>query len=122
QAQHWMDQAFPTAPEPGKLHLVLRGTNFQIKVWEALIRLPAGHRVSYTQLAQMAGAPKAQRAVGSALAANTIGWLIPCHRVIRESGETGHYRWDDARKAAMLAWEAARAGQAEAATLETVQA
>jgi AraC family transcriptional regulator of adaptative response/methylated-DNA-[protein]-cysteine methyltransferase len=62
--------------------------------------------VSYTQLAALAGRPKAQRAVGSALAANTIGYLIPCHRVIRESGESGHYRWGDERKVAMLAWEA----------------
>jgi AraC family transcriptional regulator of adaptative response/methylated-DNA-[protein]-cysteine methyltransferase len=106
EAQRLMSQVFPTTPQPGRLHLLLRGTNFQLKVWEALLRLPPGRRVSYTQLAALAGRPKAQRAVGSALAANTIGYLIPCHRVIRESGESGHYRWGDERKVAMLAWEA----------------
>ncbi len=106
EAQTLMDQVFPTTPQAGRLHLLLRGTNFQLKVWEALLRLPPGRRVSYTQLAALAGKPKAQRAVGSALAANTIGYLIPCHRVIRESGESGHYRWGDERKVAMLAWEA----------------
>jgi len=115
QAQRLMDQVFPGTPQPGRLHLLLRGTNFQLKVWEALLRLPPGQRVSYTQLAALAGAPKAQRAVGSALAANTIGYLIPCHRVIRESGESGHYRWGEERKAALLAWEAARAGLSPAA-------
>lgn len=109
QAQRLMAQVFAAAPQAGRLHLLLRGTNFQLKVWEALLRLPPGRRVSYTQLASLAGVPKAQRAVGSALAANQIGWLIPCHRVIRESGDSGHYRWGDERKAAMLAWEAGRA-------------
>ncbi len=108
-AQRLLEQVFPGTPQPGRLHLLLRGTNFQLKVWEALLRLPPGQRVSYTQLAALAGAPKAQRAVGSALAANTIGYLIPCHRVIRESGDSGHYRWGEERKAALLAWEAGHA-------------
>lgn len=106
EAQRLMDQVFPGTPQPGRLHLLLRGTNFQIKVWEALLRLPPGRRVSYTQLAGLAGRPKAQRAVGSALAANQIAYLIPCHRVIRESGDSGQYRWGGERKVAMLAWEA----------------
>lgn len=106
QARRLMDQVFPGTPQPGRLHLLLRGTNFQIKVWEALLRLPPGRRVSYTQLAAIAGTPKAQRVVGSALAANQIAYLIPCHRVIRESGDSGQYRWGGERKAAMLAWEA----------------
>lgn len=106
QAQRLMGQVFPGTPQPGRLHLLLRGTNFQLKVWEALLRLPPGRRASYTQVAAMAGAPKAQRAVGSALAANPIAYLIPCHRVIRESGDSGQYRWGGDRKAAMLAWEA----------------
>jgi AraC family transcriptional regulator of adaptative response/methylated-DNA-[protein]-cysteine methyltransferase len=110
-AQALLDRVFPGTPQPGRLHLLLRGTNFQLKVWEALLRLPPGRRVSYTQLAALAGAPKAQRAVGSALAANTIAYLIPCHRVIRESGDSGQYRWGGERKAALLAWEAgARSG------------
>ena len=107
EARRLMSQVFPATPQPGRLHLLLRGTNFQLKVWEALLRLPPGQRVSYTQLAALAGRPKAQRAVGSAMAANTLAYLIPCHRVIRESGESGHYRWGDERKVAMLAWEAA---------------
>jgi len=107
EARRLMGQVFPATPQAGRLHLLLRGTNFQLKVWEALLRLPPGRRVSYTQLAALAGQPRAQRAVGSALAANTIGYLIPCHRVIRESGDSGHYRWGDERKSAMLAWEAA---------------
>ena len=101
-------------PEPGKagqapekLHLLLRGTNFQIKVWEALLNIGSSKIVSYGTLAKLAGASKAQRAVGSALAANRIGFLIPCHRVIRESGDVGVYRWGSQRKAMMLAWEKA---------------
>lgn len=99
---------FGARPRRGPIHLLLRGTNFQIKVWEALIRVDAGALVSYRQLAAAAGAPQAQRAVGSALAANTIAYLIPCHRVIREGGETGSYRWGAERKLALLGWEAAQ--------------
>lgn len=99
-------EIFPESPTRGRVHLVLRGTNFQIKVWEALIHTEFGRLVSYRQLAHDIGSPGAQRAVGSALAANHIGYLIPCHRVIRESGDTGQYRWGPERKLAMLAWEA----------------
>jgi AraC family transcriptional regulator of adaptative response/methylated-DNA-[protein]-cysteine methyltransferase len=102
-------QVFPRTPTRGTVHLVLRGTNFQIKVWEALIHTEFARVVSYRQLAQQAGAAKAQRAVGSALAANTSGFLIPCHRVIREGGDVGNYRWGADRKLAMLAWEAPHA-------------
>jgi len=110
QARQWLDQVFAATPQRGSLHLVLRGTNFQIKVWEALLKVEPSRMVSYTQLAQLVGTPRAQRAVGSALAANTIGYLIPCHRVIRESGDFGRYRWGSERKTAMLAWEAGQAG------------
>ena len=102
------EQIFPLEPRPGKLHLALRGTNFQIKVWEALLNIGASQLVSYNTLASMAGSPKAHRAVGSALAANKIGFLIPCHRVIRESTDVGIYRWGSERKIAIQAWEAAR--------------
>lgn len=98
---------FAQTPACGTLHLLLRGTNFQIKVWEALIRVAPGEVVSYGDLAQRIGMPRAQRAVGSALAANVIAYLIPCHRVIRESGEVGNYRWGTERKLAMLGREAA---------------
>lgn len=101
-----LDTIFPAAPTRGKLHLLLRGTNFQIKVWEALIRVEPGTLISYGELACRMAAPNAQRAVGSALAANRIAYLIPCHRVIRESGEIGSYRWGSSRKLALLGWEA----------------
>lgn len=97
---------FLTPLRRGRMHLVLRGTNFQIKVWEALIAIEPAQRVSYKQLALVSGMPQAQRAVGGALAANRIAYLIPCHRVIRESGDIGNYHWGTCRKAAMLAWEA----------------
>lgn len=106
EAAAYVARMFPETPRRGRLHLVLRGTNFQIKVWEALLNIEPSQVVSYGQLAALAGSPRAQRAVGGALAANTLAYLIPCHRVIRESGEVGSYRWGSARKRAMLAWEA----------------
>lgn len=105
-ARRLMHEIFPQAPSRGRVHVVLRGTNFQIKVWEALIRIEPGHILSYGRLAHEIGMPRAARAVGTALAANTIGYLIPCHRVIRDSGETGEYRWGSERKLAMLGREA----------------
>lgn len=102
-------RVFPAAPQAGRLHLLLRGTNFQIKVWEALLRIPPATLVSYGQLAGHLGQPLAARAVGSAVAANNIAYLIPCHRVIRESGESASYRWGVERKLALRAWEQGRA-------------
>ena len=99
---------FSPFSEPKPLNLLLRGTNFQIKVWEALLRIPAGHALSYRDLATMAALPNAQRAVGTAMAHNTIAVLIPCHRVIRESGDIGLYRWGPERKQSLIAWEQAR--------------
>jgi len=104
-------EIFNARPPAQPLHLMLRGTNFQIKVWEALISVAPGEVVSYTQLAHRAGAPKARRSVGTAIGKNDIALLIPCHRVIRETGEIGSYRWGSARKAALLAWEAAQAAR-----------
>lgn len=97
-----------TAARP--LSVLLRGTNFQIKVWEALLRIPAGHAVSYGDLAVLADAPRASRAVGSALARNRLALLVPCHRVLREDGAVGEYRWGSDKKLALLAWERARRG------------
>lgn len=108
-AARLLQRVFPQTLTRGSVHLVLRGTNFQIKVWEALLHTEFGKVVSYRQLARQAGSPKAQRAVGGALAANTLAFLIPCHRVIRESGEVGDYRWGAQRKLAMLGWEAGHA-------------
>ena len=88
--------------------LVLQGTNFQIKVWEALLRIPMGSVVPYEDLATAVCSARAARAVGSAVAKNPIAFLIPCHRVIRKAGGIGGYHWGAARKRAMLAWEAAR--------------
>lgn len=89
-----------------KLHL--KGTPFQLKVWDALIKVPAGELKTYSSIAQAVDAPKASRAVGSAIGSNPVAFLIPCHRVIRMNGETGEYHWGSARKSAMIGWEAAR--------------
>ena len=107
-AQQLSANLFSSFRQPKPLSVLLRGTNFQIKVWEALLRIPAGHVLSYSDLATMAALPNAQRAVGNAMARNTIAVLIPCHRVIRESGETGMYRWGAERKRAIIGWEQSR--------------
>lgn len=91
------------------LHLLLRGTNFQVKVWEALLRIPPGACASYGEVAAAIGQPGAARAVGQAVGANPIAYLIPCHRVIRSMGVVGGYRWGEERKRLLLAWETARA-------------
>lgn len=105
KAREWLDEIFPAIPDRGRIHLVLRGTNFQIKVWEAMIHTRPGEVLSYGQVAERIGHPRAHRAVGTALSLNDIGYLIPCHRVIQESGGIGQYRWNAERKIAMLAWE-----------------
>lgn len=95
---------------PLKLHL--RGTNFQIKVWEALLAIPEGHVTTYGDIARAIGTPAAARAVGTAVGRNPISWLIPCHRALRRGGALGGYHWGLPVKRAMLAWEAARADAA----------
>lgn len=92
------------------LALLVKGTNFQVQVWRALLNIPFGTLSTYGGLARTIGRPSASRAVGAAVGANPVAWLVPCHRVIRESGELGGYRWGVERKAAMLGWEAAHAG------------
>jgi AraC family transcriptional regulator of adaptative response/methylated-DNA-[protein]-cysteine methyltransferase len=101
---------FPLEAEPGEqpLHLYLNGTNFQIKVWEALLRVPPGQVISYEGLAELIGRPGSARAVSRALALNPLAVIIPCHRVIRKMGAFGGYRWGTARKKAILGWEMAR--------------
>ena len=86
--------------------LHLRGSNFQLKVWEALLRLPLGHLTRYGDLAGVLGQASASRAVGQAIGANCVALLIPCHRVIRADGRFGDYRWGRPRKQAILGWEA----------------
>lgn len=91
--------------QQGPIHLVVQGTNFQIKVWQALLTIPAGNLISYQQLAQLAGSARAARAVGSAVGANNISYLIPCHRVIMQSGLFHNYRWGTVRKQIMIGIE-----------------
>lgn len=99
-------------PEP--VHLFVKGTQFQLKVWEALLALPEGRLTTYGELAARVGQPGAARAVGSAVGANPIGLLIPCHRVIRRDGGLGGYRWGEVRKQALLGLELGRHRPSEA--------
>jgi len=89
--------------------LHLKGTPFQLKVWQALLHIPQGHLSTYGGIAQHIDQPTASRAVGTAIGSNPVGYIIPCHRVIKSIGETGGYRWGGIRKKAMLAWEASKA-------------
>jgi len=91
--------------QPLSVHL--KGTNFQMKVWQALLSIPTGKLNHYQSIANDIGKPNASRAVGSAIGKNNIAYLIPCHRVIKKGGEFGNYRWLPERKAAMIAWETA---------------
>ncbi|MBT5577275.1 MAG: methylated-DNA--[protein]-cysteine S-methyltransferase [Porticoccaceae bacterium] len=93
----------------GPLSLYVRGTNFQIAVWRALLQIEPGCINSYGQVAAAVGRPKASRAVGTAIGSNPIAFLIPCHRVLQQSGQIGGYRWGETRKHALYAWECARA-------------
>ncbi len=100
------------------LRVLVKGTNFQIKVWEALLRLPSGAVCTYADIARSIESPKAMRAVGSAVGANAVAYLIPCHRVIRQGGLVSDYRWGATRKRALIGWEAAhrmRDGEAASA-------
>ena len=88
--------------------LQIKGTNFQINVWKALLNIPKGFITSYQDIAAYIGHPKAFRAVASAIAINPVAYLIPCHRVIAKSGKIHQYRWGSARKKALIGWEAAK--------------
>ena len=98
--QYWKDLS--------KIKLHLKGTAFQIKVWEALLKIPMGDVSTYSSIANQLKNPNASRAVGSAVGDNPVAFLIPCHRVIRSTGEFGQYHWGSVRKTAMLGWEAAK--------------
>lgn len=122
----WPNAAFVEDPEPirgwveaafsgqGESRLFMIGAPFQIKVWEALLTVPTGQVTTYSEIARVVGAPKAVRAVGTAVGRNPVSWLIPCHRALRKSGGLGGYHWGLPVKRAMLAWESARA-ESEAA-------
>ncbi|MGY6547620.1 MAG: methylated-DNA--[protein]-cysteine S-methyltransferase [Roseinatronobacter sp.] len=110
-------RADPAGPAPhvaaafaqcGQIDLHLIGTPFQIKVWEALLQVPTGHVTSYGALGAQVCSARAARAVGAAVGRNPLGFVIPCHRVLRGDGGLGGYHWGLTRKRAMLAWEAAR--------------
>jgi AraC family transcriptional regulator of adaptative response/methylated-DNA-[protein]-cysteine methyltransferase len=101
----YVERIFNSRQLKSPLPLKLVGTNFQIKVWQALLKIPRGAIVSYGDIAGAIGKPAAVRAVANAVAHNPIAFLIPCHRVIRKTGALGGYRWGSARKKAMLAWE-----------------
>jgi O-6-methylguanine DNA methyltransferase len=120
-AARWVRDDAATAPVarsvfarpavPGTpLAVLVRGTNFQVQVWRALLRIPEGSVASYESVAAAAGRPAAVRAAAGAVGDNPVAWLVPCHRVLRKSGLLGGYRWGLERKRAMLAWEAARTG------------
>jgi len=91
------------------LHILVKGTNFQVKVWEALLKIPMGDVTTYQGIAEGIKNPKAMQAVGSAVGSNHIAYLIPCHRVIRKDGILGEYRWSSTRKKSIIGWEMAKA-------------
>lgn len=107
EAQSWLNRIFDRC-ENRPLPVWLRGSPFQLKVWEALLSIPEGMHGSYGSIACQIGSPGAARAVGSAIGSNPVSWLIPCHRVIRSLGEIGGYRWGSSTKQAMIGLEAAR--------------
>jgi len=109
----WHQQAaaaFETTGRDGldKIPLHVKGTNFQLNVWESLLRIPSASLSTYGALAAGMGQPGASRAVGTAIGSNPVAYLIPCHRVIRATGNIGGYRWGSTRKAAIIGWESAR--------------
>jgi AraC family transcriptional regulator, regulatory protein of adaptative response / methylated-DNA-[protein]-cysteine methyltransferase len=105
----WVLAAFEAK---GQAPLYLIGAPFQIKVWEALLKIPSGQVTTYSDLASAIGHPRAVRAVGTAVGRNPISWLIPCHRALRRDGALGGYHWGLPVKRALLAWEAARTDSA----------
>ena len=107
RARQHADRIFarPSVASSHRLRAFVRGTAFQLRVWRALLQLQPGTLVSYGSLAAAIGRPSAARAVGTAIGRNPLAFLIPCHRVIRETGVVGNYRWGRTRKRAMLGWE-----------------
>jgi AraC family transcriptional regulator, regulatory protein of adaptative response / methylated-DNA-[protein]-cysteine methyltransferase len=101
----YVQKAFGNKKPSKPVDMLVNGTPFQIKVWEALLSIPKGETASYAEVAQAIGSPKAVRAVGTACGKNSIAVLIPCHRVLTSSGGIGGYRSGIERKKAILAWE-----------------
>ena len=105
EGTRWQSESQPAGGDaltPAPLAVLVRGTNFQVRVWEALLRIPPGAVATYEDIATAIGAGRATRAVGSAVARNPVAYLIPCHRVIRKTGAFGGYHWGDTKKVAML--------------------
>jgi AraC family transcriptional regulator of adaptative response/methylated-DNA-[protein]-cysteine methyltransferase len=98
------------------LRVVLIGTDFEVRVWEALLRVPFGRVISYSDLAARVCTPRAARAVGAAVGRNPVSFVVPCHRVIGKSGTLTGYHWGLTRKRAILGWEAARIAAAQGAS------
>jgi len=128
---HWDDAAasrlvtpiFERPADTGSrpaLRALVRGTGFQVRIWRALLQIPRGTLVSYGQLAEAVGNRAAARAVGRAVGQNPVAYLIPCHRVIREAGALGDYRWGQTRKKAIVAWEASAGVTQELQAAETL--
>lgn len=112
EARRLVSMVFRRDPNTGgALSVFVRATPFQLRVWSALLRIPEGRVASYRAIARAVGKPAAARAVGAACGANPVAFLIPCHRVIRDTGAIQGYRWGDERKRALLAWEFARTGR-----------
>ncbi len=106
-------QVFAASGRGRQVRLDVRGTNFQLKVWQALLEIPPGAVAPYERVAERVGKPRASRAVGTAVGQNPVAFLIPCHRVIRKVGAVGKYHGGVTRKRAMLAWEAGRVERQE---------
>jgi AraC family transcriptional regulator of adaptative response/methylated-DNA-[protein]-cysteine methyltransferase len=103
-----IDLIFNRGNSNERLHVFVKGTNFQVKVWEALLRIPMGSVTTYQNIANKIQSPRAMQAVGSAVGSNHIAYLIPCHRVIRKDGVLGEYRWSAPRKKSIIGWEMAK--------------
>jgi len=110
EAQERLDSVFSGSREK-PLSLWLKGSPFQLRVWEALMSIPEGAHATYGQIASRIGQPSASRAVGSAIGCNPVAWIIPCHRVIRQLGGLGGYRWGEITKQAMIGYEAGNRAQ-----------
>jgi len=102
---HIFQQDWSKIPQ---LKLHLKATDFQLKVWEALLKIPMGKLTTYANIARDINSPNASRAVGTAIGRNPVGFLIPCHRVIKSNGIPGGYMWGPTRKSAIIGWEAAK--------------
>jgi AraC family transcriptional regulator of adaptative response/methylated-DNA-[protein]-cysteine methyltransferase len=109
-ARELAEKVFAAKAEAGEpvLRAHVRGTQFQLRVWRALLRVPPGALISYGRLAELSDAARAARAVGTAVGDNPLACLIPCHRVIRGTGIVGQYRWGTNRKRMLIGWEATR--------------